>query len=184
MHLRPVIFLDFDDVIALDPECSGKAVANGFSNNWIGVQPDFWVRIFSNDARQNLANLHEIFSPQFVISSSWCNYLSLEQMMIIFSRTELDFIGQNLHEKWRTPRLESFGRLAEIQTWIRKYHQQRQAILILDDYESGWNLINSDLDKKNLVIFCEPRLGFDISKLTIAIDSLQRQISSGFVGVD
>jgi hypothetical protein len=92
---------------------------------WIGLglSQNFFSRIFSHDAKENLANLYDIFDLQFVISSSWCDYLSLEQIKMFFSRTGFDFIAQNLHEKWRTPRLESFGRLAEIQTWIRKYQQ-------------------------------------------------------------
>jgi len=105
-------------------------------------------------------------------------------MRIIFSRTGFDFIAQNLHEKWRTPRLDSFGRLAEIQNWIGKYHQPNQPLLILDDFESGWNLINSDFHKKQLVIFCQPLVGFDASKLAMAIDCIQSQIDSLFMSLD
>lgn len=131
-----------------------------------------------------MANLYETFDLQFVISSSWCNYLSLAQIKTIFSRTGFDFIVQNLHEKWRMPRLNSFGRLAEIQSWIGKYHQSSQPVLILDDFEIGWNLINSDFDKEQLVIFCEPCVGFDAPKLAMSIDYLQRQISSSFISLD
>lgn len=123
MKLRPVIFLVIDDVIAIDPEYSGNTVANGFATGWIGVESEFFSRIFSHGAKENLANLYETFDLQFVISSSCCNYLSLAQIKTIFSRTGFDFIAQILHQKWRTPRLNSFGRLAEIQTWIGKYHQ-------------------------------------------------------------
>ena len=114
--MKPIIFLDIDDVIALDPECSGKDVARVFASDLNGVESEFWMRMFSTQARDNLASLHKLFRPQYVISSSWCNYVSLEQMRFVFLKTGFDFIERNLHEKWRTPRLENFGRLAEVQS--------------------------------------------------------------------
>lgn len=104
-------------------------------------------------------------------------------MRFVFLKAGFDFIERNLHEKWRTPRLENFGRLAEVQSWIEKYHQPLQPLLILDDFESAWNLVGSELDKKQLVIFCEARVGFDTSMLSMAIKFLQRQIDARFVGL-
>ncbi len=62
-----------------------------------------------------------------------------------------------------------FGRLIEIQTWVSKFSLAMQPILIIDDFESGWNLVDSIFDQNDQLVLCEPRLGFDKTKLDKAI---------------
>lgn len=175
--MRPIIFLDIDDVIAINPTISGKTVAEGFSTKWLSFETDFWKHIFLPAARSNLATLHKTFYPQYVITSSWCNYISLRQFKIIFDNTGLNFIAKNLHKNWRTPRLEQTGRLLEIQKWISKHRHPLQPILIIDDDDSGWNLVGCDLDRNGLVVLCDKGVGFIESKLTIATEKLRKQIT-------
>ena len=179
--MRPIVFLDIDDVIAINPKLSGREVANGFATKWLGFETDFWRHIFLPEARSNLVTLHEAFHPQYVITSSWCNYIRLEQFKIIFENTGFNFIAKNLHKNWRTPRLEQTGRLIEIQKWISKYRHSIQPILIIDDTDSGWKLIDSDLDRNDLVVLCSPGIGFVESIFLIAIEKLRKQITSGSI---
>lgn len=62
--MKPIIFWDIDDVIALDSECSGKDVARVFASDLNGVESEFWMLMFSTQARDNLASLHKLFRPQ------------------------------------------------------------------------------------------------------------------------
>ena len=174
--MRPIIFLDIDDVIAVNPEYSGAAIANWFSSNLHSDETDFWKKVFLPEAQNNLFLLHTAFYPQYGVSSSWCNYLTLKQIKIVFRRTVFDFVEENLHKNWRTPRLMQSGRLSEIQSWISNFLKVSQPVLILDDVESGWNLVDSTFDKKGQVVSCEPMIGFVEPKLRTAIDILQTQI--------
>lgn len=61
--MRPIFFLDIDDVIALNPELSGKAVIEGFATKWSDIDVDFWQRIFNSTVRDNLKVLHDAFHP-------------------------------------------------------------------------------------------------------------------------
>lgn len=174
--MRPIIFLDIDDVIAINPNFSGKAVADGFASNWIGIDDEFWEQIFLPEARSNLVKLHEGFNPQYVITSSWCDYISLKQFKIIFENTGFNFIANNLHKNWRTPRLEQTGRVVEIQKWISKHLHSLRPILIIDDTQSGWNLVGSDFDRDDLLVLCDVGVGFVKPKLEIATERLGEQI--------
>jgi hypothetical protein len=53
----------------------------------------------------------------------------------------------------------------------------KQPILIIDDFESGWNLVDSIFDQNDQLVLCEPRLGFDKTKLDKAIQKLTAQIN-------
>lgn len=175
--VRPIIFLDIDDVLAINPNLSGRTVAECFATNCF--ERDFWQSIFLPAARNNLATLHEAFYPQYVITSSWCNYISLSQFKMIFENTGFNFIAKNFHKNWRTPRLEQTGRVVEIQKWISKHLHSLQPILIIDDNDSGWNLVGCELDRDGLVVLCDTGVGFIDSKLTIATEKLRKQITSG-----
>lgn len=166
--MKPLIFLDIDDVIATNPEYSGLEVASYFRGEGHIEADELWSRLFLPESVSNLLSLHEEFLPNYVITSSWTNYLSQPQIQYAFAMTGLDFVGKNLHQQWMTPKNETFGRLSEIQAWIAKYHQNAQPILIIDDAESGWNLRNSEFDLNRQVIFCEPRIGFTELRLNQA----------------
>lgn len=174
--MRPIIFLDIDDVIAIDPSFTGISVYDALQNDWTTIDKDFWQQLFLAEAIENLSLLHQRFFGQYVISSSWSNYLTRHQIKYAFERAGLDFIASNLHRHWRTPKSESPGRVSEIQNWISKYSQREQPILIIDDQDSGWNLINSIFDNNKQLLICEPKVGFVSTKLEMAIQILAKQV--------
>jgi hypothetical protein len=127
------------------------------------------------EARANLAVLHREFCPQYVVSSSWSNYLTREQMQQVFRLTGLEFVAVNLHKQWTTPKEIGATRLTEITKWITTHQQQAQLVLVLDDLESGWSLRGSPLEDKGYVVLCETWIGFVAEKLVEAQQQLWAQ---------
>jgi hypothetical protein len=175
--MRPIIFLDIDDVLAIDSNFSGGAVAAALATNLGEIEEGFWHHVFSSNAIENLSLLNKIFSPQYVVSSNCANYLTEFQIKYVFESASLDFVKRNLHRQWRTPKSGIGGRLIEISTWISKHLQSTPPVLIIDDYESGWNLINSVFDHNDQLVLCESKRGFEKAELEIAIQKLTKQIS-------
>lgn len=174
--MRPIIFLDIDDVLAISREYTGRHVMTAFKSSDPDGWPELWEGLISAGARANLVALHREFWPQYVISSSWSNYLTREQMQAIFRRTGLDFVTQNLHKWWTTPKNTGPSRIDEIEKWIAKHGRRRQTILVLDDQDSGVSLRASSLDHQGLVVLCDPWVGFNVDKLASAQCLLRAQL--------
>jgi len=179
--MRPLIFLDIDDVIATNPDYSGLDVASFFKGELGMVSVDLWLNLFLPRSVSNLFALHEEFIPEYVITSSWTNYLDRQQLQSVFQKTGLDFVGENLHRQWTTPKSNITGRLIELQTWIARFGNRSQPLLIIDDTESGWNLEKSDFDLNEQIVFCEARIGFVEHRLDKARQILRRQIHTNTI---
>lgn len=173
--MRPIIFLDIDDVLAISREFTSYQVMASFKSGDLDGWPELWSGLILTEARVNLAALHGEFWPQYVVSSSWSNYLTREQMQGVFRRTGLRFIAENLHKQWTTPKRKGPSRPGEITNWIAAHRQPAQPVLVLDDEESGWNLVGSVLDDSGYVVLCEPSVGFVVEKLGAAQTQLRSQ---------
>lgn len=174
--MRPIIFLDIDDVLAISREYTSKEVIAAFRSSVLDDSPELWASLIFAEARANLGALHIEFWPQYVISSSWSNFLTREQMQLIFRRSGLDFVANNLHMRWTTPKGMGPSRTDEIKNWIEKHGRRRQTMLVLDDYESGLSLRTSSLDQQGLVVLCDPWVGFNADKLASAQRLLRTQM--------
>lgn len=173
--MRPVLFLDFDDVLAVHPVHNGFRVLDAFAQQTIETVPELWANVFNAAARRNLDVLHLEFEPIYVISSSWASHLTRSQIFEVLERTGLQFVGANLHEHWRTPRENISGRLSEIEAWLELYMSApRQAFVIIDDHMSGDALTGSWLEEKT--VFCDAWVGFSHAKLRTARSILSRQV--------
>lgn len=176
--MRPLIFLDIDDVLAVSREYTSYQVVTTFKLNDLDGWPELWSGLVLPEARANLAALHSEFWPQYVVSSSWSNYLSRGQMEEVFRRTGLGFVAENLHKHWTTPKGPGPSRPGEIEAWIAMHRQPAQPVLVLDDRESGWNLVGSSLDYSSYVVLCEPASGFVAARLLEAQTQLRAQTNS------
>ena len=174
--MRPVIFLDIDDVLAICREYTSHQVMTALESRDLDARPELWAGLICAEARANLAALHSEFWPQYVISSSWSTYLTREQMQVVFRRTGLDFVANNLHRRWTTPKGMGPSRTDEIKNWIAKHGRRRQTLLVLDDHDSGVNLLASSLDQQGLVVLCDPWVGFNADKLASAQRLLRTQM--------
>lgn len=191
--MRPLLFLDIDDVLCIDDEFNSAQVMFCFKNgdlNW----PELWNRVIDRCAAENLRLLDREFNPIYVISSSWASYLSRAQMSEIFARTGLDFVKENLHEAWRTlhsaepsfdvvVQASPMNRFQELNAWLDRFRVCREPFIVIDDACSGASLINSQFDKARRVVFCEIKTGFTASKLEEARQVLSAQLAVTDFGI-
>jgi hypothetical protein len=173
-ELKPIIFLDMDDVMVTSVVFNGYQVIRSFDLGQSNTWPELWNGLVLNEARENLCLLHEEFLPHYVISSSWTSHLTRQQMIEVFERTKLEFIVKNLHDEWTTPKGRENDRNLEIETWL-KLHGKSERILILDDDHSGWSLQESALHKRGCVVLCSGGVGFVADKLEEAQQALLSQ---------
>lgn len=172
--MRPVVFLDFDDVLATHRVHNGWRVFDAFSLGSLDAFPELWRNVFDTVACRNLQTLHAEFEPSYVISSSWASHLSRDETDEVLKRTELHFVERNLHEHWRTPRDGTSGRLTEIEEWL-KLHAAADgpAYVIIDDHISGGALSRSWLAERT--VLCDGWVGFTYAKLRTARKILRAQ---------
>lgn len=175
--MRPVFFLDMDDVLVVHPQYTSDQVKRAFKTSALDY-PELWAELVFPEARENLQALHEEFCPQYVCSSRWTTFLTREQMQEVFRRTGLAFVADNLHEHWTTPKGTGSARVTEIEDWFWDHRQpepMEYLVLVLDDHESGWNLHESRMDRQGLVVLCDPAVGFVREKLLDAQRLLRAQ---------
>jgi len=173
--MKPVIFLDFDDVLAVHKVHNSFRVLDAFAAGCIDSVPELWLNIFDAAARRNLQTLHEEFEPSYVISSSWASHLNKEQIGEVLKRSGLEFVELNLCEHWCTPRNATSGRFSEIEAWLELHASiNALAFVILDDHMSGRTLAGSRFEQRT--VFCDAWLGFTYAKLRTARKILNQPV--------
>ncbi|THC45868.1 HAD domain-containing protein [Massilia sp. Mn16-1_5] len=175
---RSLVFLDMDDVLCLDDVHHSGLLLKIFEQT-IPDYPEMWQRLVDFGAAENLRQLHAEFKPVYVISSSWATYLDREQMCEALTRTQLQFVVQNLHAEWRTPRALSSSRRDEIEGWLEAHREPSQPFIIIDDSWSGTCLAHSPLALDGHVVLCRSGFGFTKKRLKEACRQLQRQGAVG-----
>jgi len=174
--MGPLVFLDFDDVLAVHRFHTGFRVIEAFSQGIAGDVPELWANVFDGRARRNLQTLHDEYQPDYIISSSWASYLDREQIAEVLKRTGLQFVEAGLHEQWCTPRDNTSSRLSEIESWLTLYAPDNERpYIIIDDHLSGGTLSSSRLVGRT--VFCDAWVGFQHQKLRTARKILSCQIT-------
>lgn len=172
--MKPTVFLDFDDVLAVHPVHNGYRVLDAFACGTVDDDPELWLRVFEATARRNLLALHDEFDPSYVITSSWASHLHQGQISEILRRTGLGYVEANLSSQWCTPRDANVGRLSEIEAWLESnISDPLHGYVIIDDTISGGALYGSWLEEKT--VFCDAWVGFTYAKLRTARKILQSQ---------
>jgi hypothetical protein len=176
--MRPLIFLDFDDVLAVHREHNSAAVQATFKANTLDNVEELWDGLFHYSARMNLRTLHGEFTPEYVITSSWTLHFDLAQIIEVLRRTDLVFVAENLHPKWRTPREQGVTyRLTEIEAWLDEHNlTSARPFVILDDELSGQSIPGSNLESRS--VLCDAWTGFMYPQLRAAQLILHQQLSS------
>jgi hypothetical protein len=177
-NARPLVFLDMDDVLCLDEVHHSGEMLKIFEQK-IPDYPKLWERLVDTDAAENLRQLHAEFKPVYVISSSWATYLNRERMSEALTRTQLQFVVENLHAEWRTPRALSSSRRDEIEWWLEAHREPSQPFIIIDDSRSGTRLAHSPLALDGHVVLCRSGFGFTKKRLKEAYRQLRRQGAIG-----
>ncbi len=177
MSLRPIVFLDMDDVLCISKEHNSVQMLLCIRENGMDC-PELWAGLVDAGSAANLRRLHEEFAPLYVISSTWATYLDRSQMCDVFTRTQLNFVLENLHDAWVTPRALSTSRRDEIDGWLDEFRADTQPFLVLDDTNSGSGLAYSPLARDGHIVLCEPTKGFTADKLEQAREQLRLQMSA------
>lgn len=143
MMLRPVLFLDFDDVLCLSSPYGGFDVITALSQvqkKTAKVQDfeEIWAQLFDREARALLEKIHDEFHPVYVLSTSWRMFMNKDALVAVLMNTGLEFVAQSLHQNWQTPQfLSPQLRAREIESWLGGNPDQGNSWVVLDDERSG-----------------------------------------------
>jgi hypothetical protein len=162
---RPLVFLDFDDVLATSERYNSFQLKLTFEHAAQNEFQELWDNLFDARACKNLRAVHTEFHPWYVITSSWTGFLNKEQISEALARCELSFVIENLHPDWSAASNEEQCRLNAIKSWLDS-HNGWSRFVILDDRQSGQSLEGSHLE--SWCVFCEPWRGFQEKELSAA----------------
>jgi hypothetical protein len=168
-----LLFLDFDDVLCLNPEggYGGYDVLEAlkevqYRRKSMDDFPEIWATVFDEFARTFLEEIHNEFRPTFVLSTSWANFMNRAAMVTILRRAGLGFVADNLHEDWETEKGPRFLRRDEIRHWLIKHPECKHHWVVLDDTESGTGLQPRYMSKSEapFVVLCDVNVGLTADK--------------------
>ncbi len=149
---RPLLFLDFDDVICLSKPYGGYDV-------FAPEHPaDLWEKLWHQPAVAVLRDVLKTYDPQVVLSTSWLRMMEREGFEQVFARTQLHDLSAALHPQWEAPPQRGDTRCQAIERWLAaRYEGQR--LVVFDDAYSGTGLKGSRLDKAGCVVLCDVGVG-------------------------
>jgi hypothetical protein len=164
---RPVLFLDFDDVICLNSTCGGYDAfeAMALIEEYPTLAPEkfqnLWEELFDANAKKYLKAIHDIWDPWFVLSTNWCRVAKKEELIEILNRSGLDFVVENLHSSWATPRrMHPDIRAGEIRSWHRANPGFENSWVVLDDELSGVGLSEWPIPAESpFIVLCRESIG-------------------------
>jgi hypothetical protein len=179
----PIVFLDIDDVLCLNSPYGGSDALEAVQGRH--ADPDRVLReIFAAGPKRALESVHKEMDGQlrYVISSSWRQVFSREQIERVFRTADVGFVAVGLHEKWETPsRLRRTDRIKEIESWLHHYHQGEPFVVLDDDY-SGTSLTGIDEDLKHplaaRVVLCPVGVGLTVKHSPLILEALRRPFAA------
>jgi hypothetical protein len=159
---KPIVFLDFDDVICLSAPGSagGYDAIHALDDVTSGRVPmehyrTIWDNLFDKDAVANLLALHTEFNPCYVLSTSWTGILNRADLSQILMHSGLSFVVLSLHEDWETKKASRSTRADQIVAWLIS-HPDVKSWVALDDEHSGDGFDESHTH----LVMCEVGKGF------------------------
>jgi HAD domain in Swiss Army Knife RNA repair proteins len=154
MSNRPVIFLDFDDVIVLNR----PGQFGGYDVIAPNPPPELWSRLFHLPAIQVLVEVLTEHEARVVITTSWLRFMMRPSFERLFTMTGLEVLNECLHDAWEAPQNRGETRAEAIDQWLAKHHRG-EPYVILDDELSGTGLLRSVHEKRGRLILCEEAVG-------------------------
>lgn len=158
--VRPLIFLDFDDVICLNSPYGGYDVLEAYARSVRFGEPIeskhvLWACLFDSTAKRHLQALHEEFTPTYVLSTSWRWFFDRDMLVQTLELGGLDFVARNLHSDWSTPMISrSAQRIAEITRWLSYHPEAEDTWIVLDDEVSCTGLQYWSYVRREFVLMC------------------------------
>lgn len=151
---RPLLFLDFDEVIKLNPEGS----FGGYDVLAPNPPHEMWAQLFHPPAVATLTTALNRWNPQVIITTSWLRFMLRDALVFVLSRTNLEHITGALHASWEAPQNARETRCGAIDRWLAENHLG-EPYVILDDHISGTGLRGSRHARAGRVVFCDPNVG-------------------------
>ena len=189
-HQRPassIVFLDIDDVLCMSSPYGGFAAiaaVNGQHANPAAV----YRQLFAAGAVNALRRVHEEMHARvhYVISSTWRESFSREQLEVVFRQSGLGFVADGLVEgtAWRTPvKFRLSQRVDEIAQWLSQHHRG-EPFVIVDDTHSGASLLRALKVRPGVkphpfagrVVLCQENVGLTDAHVPDIVDALGREV--------
>lgn len=150
---RSILFLDFDEVIALGTPYGGHHLL-------LRPQPaDLHHHLWHPPALAALLFVVAEAKPAIVLTTTWLRFLDLASARQLFQRTNAALLAEQLHPFGEAPQTVGQTRLQAIDAWM-KVHGQPKHYAILDDVESGTGLVGSRHAAAGRLFLCELGHGF------------------------
>ena len=150
--MRPLLFLDIDDVICLNRPYGGYDVAQK-------VWPsDLMSLLWHRPALEILEELVRELQPQIVITSSWLRLMLLPSIGALFRASGASWLADGLRTDGEILQLPGQTRLDAVDNWLARHHAG-EAYVILDDTLSGTGLIGSIHDIAGRLVMCQVDVG-------------------------
>ncbi len=159
--MRPLLFLDMDDVLCLNDPYGGYDVLLASSGD---APKDLWQKLFHPQAKAVLLQVLQEHQPAVVLTTSWIRFLERPGFEAIFGKTGLEMLSVSLHDAWEAPQLHGQTRCQAIEGWLSE-HRTSEPFVVVDDTVSGTGLKDSELYKAGRVILCDVGVGLQDSHL-------------------
>jgi len=166
---RPLLFLDFDDVICINSPYGGYDVIAATNGS---APADLWERLWHPPATAALKMIFDEFAPEVVITSSWLRFFDREGVVSLLGKTGLGHVADGLHVAWEAPQDRGATRLDAIESWLAKNHAG-QPFVVLDDSMSGTGLRGSRLDQAGCLVLCDVGVGLHKGQLAAVRQALK-----------
>lgn len=168
---RPTLFLDLDDVLALNQRYRDLDVQHAMASPE-SAPKDLYVKVFSPQAVHALNQLIREFDPRVVLTTSWLSLLCRESFIILFERTGVSITSESLHPHWAVAHDEGISRHEAIDRWLECHHDG-EPMVVLDDFVSGEGLVDGLWHQAGRVVLCDVGLGFNSTLLLEAREALR-----------
>lgn len=163
--VRPLLFLDFDDVICLNRPYGGYDLA-------ATERPaDLWDRLWHRPALAVLEAFVAARRPRVVLTTSWLLFLQLQEAAALFDRTGAPWLASALHPAGEALQARGWTRLQAIDAWLAA-HWRQEPYVIIDDVLSGTGLAGSRHDQAGRVLLCEVNVGLQQHHLSYLVRAL------------
>ena len=182
-----LMFLDIDDVLCLSSPYGGFAAiaaVNGQHVNPAAV----YRELFAAGAVQALKRVHDEMGARirYVISSTWRESFSREQLDVLFRQSGLGFVADSLvgGRAWCTPSKFRLGqRVDEIAQWLNQHHDG-EPFVIVDDTHSGASLRSALKARRGAmphpfagrVVLCQEYVGLTDAHVQTIVGALRREV--------
>ena len=144
-RFRTLVFLDLDGVVCL----RGIEPLNELKRDLLAGTPlepalnryrRAWRTLFEARAVRYLMRIHAEFHPLYVLTSSWRLHFDEQTLIALLERSKLRFVGEGLHDDFRTGVGRVPNRWRELQDWVAEHPEMAKNYVVLDDTCSGGDI--------------------------------------------